>query len=520
MSCGRTTTKKPTLAQGVATLTGIVDKLEGPKLTPEPDLDVTAGHGDLTGEVAQFTELQVVAGEELVAEKETIGDGEYTEKLTDVLADVAAGNRGFGACKLYEDGLTRVPQKVQWNSPVRVFNKIWAKSTKPENQITEFREERNTVRGKENEVACGANQEKTKLLEILHDPTPMVLQTLSQIGVPIAVSVSNEDLREISSSVVMTESWLRTHVLTYYPTTQITTIVVGNTIPCNNENWGLVLPSLKNIYNSLVRWGLEKNIKVSPFLPTKCLNSISEKLVIKPLFEFLHKTNSSCSIILSPNMSPSLVSSHIANSIKKLEFFQINEVNVLVSSNPMSRKLLSMNFDVVEPFPARPTPLPELPPSPIHSSIGFSVPAHVAKTSFTSPPRIAPSPLIPNIPFAPEPSNDGFFYPPCSSSPVQTPTAPEPNERKRLWCIAKPNVPPGLLQEAMDYACGEGGADCEEIKPNGSCFNPDNTVGHASYAFNSYWQKNKNNGGTCSFGGIAMVINADPSYLQCWFIPS
>ncbi|KAH9712302.1 glucan endo-1,3-beta-D-glucosidase [Citrus sinensis] len=78
-----------------------------------------------------------------------------------------------------------------------------------------------------------------------------------------------------------------------------------------------------------------------------------------------------------------------------------------------------------------------------------------------------------------------------------------------FWQV-QPNVPADTLQEAMDYACGEGGADCEEIMPHGNCFYPDTVVAHASYAFNSYWQKTKRNGGTCAFGGTAMLINADP----------
>lgn len=80
-----------------------------------------------------------------------------------------------------------------------------------------------------------------------------------------------------------------------------------------------------------------------------------------------------------------------------------------------------------------------------------------------------------------------------------------------MWCVAKPSVPAETLQEAMDYACGEGGAECDEIQPNGNCYYPDTIVSHASYAFNSYWQKTKINGGTCSFGGTAMLINSDPS---------
>lgn len=77
--------------------------------------------------------------------------------------------------------------------------------------------------------------------------------------------------------------------------------------------------------------------------------------------------------------------------------------------------------------------------------------------------------------------------------------------------MAKPSVPSDKLQVALDYACGAGGADCDPIKPNGSCYSPDSVIAHASYAFNSYWQKTKKNGGICGFEGTAMLISSDPS---------
>jgi DNA-directed RNA polymerase II subunit RPB1 len=65
----------------------------------------------------------------------------------------------------------------------------------------------------------------------------------------------------------------------------------------------------------------------------------------------------------------------------------------------------------------------------------------------------------------------------------------------------------------MDYACGSG-ADCDSIQPSGPCFRPDTMIAHASYAFNSYWQRAKSNGATCDFGGTAMLITKDPSKLH------
>ncbi|KAL6198797.1 hypothetical protein ACLB2K_028586 [Fragaria x ananassa] len=68
----------------------------------------------------------------------------------------------------------------------------------------------------------------------------------------------------------------------------------------------------------------------------------------------------------------------------------------------------------------------------------------------------------------------------------------------------------------MNYACGSG-ADCDAIQPNGSCFQPDSLFAHASFAFNSYWQRTKVAGGTCDFGGTAILVTVDPSYDGCRF---
>ncbi|XP_031493301.1 PLASMODESMATA CALLOSE-BINDING PROTEIN 3-like, partial [Nymphaea colorata] len=86
-----------------------------------------------------------------------------------------------------------------------------------------------------------------------------------------------------------------------------------------------------------------------------------------------------------------------------------------------------------------------------------------------------------------------------------------------IWCVAKPAVPEPIIQEAMDYACGSG-ADCESIQNAGPCFSPNTLLNHASFAFNSYWQRTKAAGGTCDFGGTAMIVTTDPSYDGCHFL--
>jgi len=127
-----------------------------------------------------------------------------------------------------------------------------------------------------------------------------------------------------------------------------------------------------------------------------------------------------------------------------------------------------------------------------------------------SPPSYIPSPPI----FVPSPTgfvpSPRIFHPPVVYPPPTGPPSPRTSPYTALWCVAKPSVPDPIIQEAMNYACGSG-ADCDSIQPSGSCFEPNTLFAHASYAFNSYWQRTKVAGGTCSFGGTAMLVTVDPS---------
>ncbi|XP_027346444.1 basic proline-rich protein-like [Abrus precatorius] len=156
------------------------------------------------------------------------------------------------------------------------------------------------------------------------------------------------------------------------------------------------------------------------------------------------------------------------------------------------------------------SPVPNPPP---HGAFGPPSPRSIASPPppppyGSSPPKHAPSPPK-SVPSASPPPQ--AYLPPIVFPPPPSPAA----HRKKppqyaLWCVAKPTVPDPIIQEAMDYACGSG-ADCKSIQPNGLCFQPNTLLAHASYAFNSYWQNTKIGGGTCDFGGIAMLVTVDPS---------
>ncbi|XP_030456114.1 leucine-rich repeat extensin-like protein 3 [Syzygium oleosum] len=154
-------------------------------------------------------------------------------------------------------------------------------------------------------------------------------------------------------------------------------------------------------------------------------------------------------------------------------------------------------------------PYGSLPPPP-------SVPAVMP-----SPPKYNPSPSPPEFSYSPPgcrgPSPPKLTPgPPLYSPPVVHSPAPPKGQVYAVWCVAKPTVPDSIIQVAMDYACGAG-ANCKPIQLNGPCYQPPTLLSHASFAFNSYWQQKKQAGGTCDFGGTAMLVTVDPSFNECHF---
>ncbi|KAG9459939.1 hypothetical protein H6P81_004447 [Aristolochia fimbriata] len=144
----------------------------------------------------------------------------------------------------------------------------------------------------------------------------------------------------------------------------------------------------------------------------------------------------------------------------------------------------------------------------------------------TGPPETPPLTGPPETPPVTNPVTT-YPFPPPGGTPVVTPvttpvtfpgpapgTTVSPVVSGQSWCVAKTGAMEAALQMALDYACGIGGADCSSIQQGGPCYNPNSVRDHASYAFNSYYQKNPTPT-SCDFGGAAMVTNINPSSGSC-----
>ncbi|KAJ6762501.1 GLUCAN ENDO-13-BETA-GLUCOSIDASE BG1-RELATED-RELATED [Salix purpurea] len=206
---------------------------------------------------------------------------------------------------------------------------------------------------------------------------------------------------------------------------------------------------------------------------------------------------------------------------------------------PLSRRELLTNFkttlhdDIINAptvFPTNPgstppgTLLPDT-PAPAIVTVPATNPANPVTVTPTNPVSTPlPFPLHHTFPGAQPVTNPVTTYPAPAgnvpvTAPVTNPVAPPattnaPAIPGQSWCVARSGVTETALQLALDYACGMGGADCSQIQQGGNCFNPNSLQNHASFAFNSYYQKNPA-AASCDFGGTATVVNVNPSTSSC-----
>ncbi|XP_016900362.1 glucan endo-1,3-beta-glucosidase 3-like isoform X2 [Cucumis melo] len=151
-----------------------------------------------------------------------------------------------------------------------------------------------------------------------------------------------------------------------------------------------------------------------------------------------------------------------------------------------------------------------------HENQKFSSrPVFTSQRDITTPITTVPTIILSNptasTPFI-NPTSTSDTYSPAMESPKRS----SPPSSGASWCIASQSASQKALQIALDYACGYGGTDCSAIQAGQRCYNPNTIHDHASYAFNSYYQKNPVPN-SCNFGGTAVITSTDPSTMACQY---
>ncbi|KAJ8527665.1 hypothetical protein K7X08_015116 [Anisodus acutangulus] len=420
----------------------------------------------------------------------------------------------------------------------------------------------------------------------LYDSDSNVLTSLSGSNISVTVALPNEQLFQAASKQSFTDSWVQSNILSYYPKTLIEFIAVGNEVFVDPKNTTpFLVPAMKNVYSSLVKYGVASSIKVSSPVALSALEnsypsssgSFKPDLiepVIKPMLSFLKQTGSPLMVNIYPFFA------YIANTDTiSLDYAllrdnkgQTDPNNGLVYKSLFEAQIdavyaamKALNFDDVA------TAISETgwPSKGDENEVGASA-VNAAAYNGNLVRRVltgSGTPLKPNEPlnvylFAlfnenqkPGPTSErnyGLFYPnevkvydipltreglesgptvnnrsksvvvtaPTSSplpAPVNGGGNVEASKVVNTWCVANEKAPREKLQAALDYACGEGGADCRPIQSGATCYDPDTLEAHASYAFNSYYQKKARGTGTCDFNRAAYVVTQHPKYGSCKF---
>lgn len=404
----------------------------------------------------------------------------------------------------------------------------------------------------------------------LYDTDATVLTALADSGISVVVALPNELLASTATDQSFADNWVESNITKFYPKTTIEAIAVGNEVfvdPANTTKY--LVPAMKNIHASLVKSKLDSAIKISSPIAYSALKtsypssagSFKPELiepVIKPMLDFLKQTGSYLMVNAYPFFAYSANSDQISldyalfkenpgvvdsgNGLKYSSLFEAqidavfaamsaikyddvkmvvtetgwpsmgdedeigaSEANAASYNGNLIRKVLTGNG----------TPLR---PQDLLNVYLFALFNENQKPGPTSERNYglfyANEQKVYDIPLTKEEAETGEPTP-VNANTSQVPVSGEVSKAKvgQTWCVANGKVDEKKLQTALDYACGEGGADCSPIQPGATCYNPNTLEAHASYAFNSYYQKNTRATGTCEFSGAAYVVSQRPSML-------
>lgn len=191
----------------------------------------------------------------------------------------------------------------------------------------------------------------------------------------------------------------------------------------------------------------------------------------------------------------------------------------LFNENQKPGALSERNWGLLYPnltsvYPIDFTPKPQgnqsLPPTPPPSNPNYPIPPVAAPSSqiYATSRRAAPS----SDNYAMSPTTSSYDISPSGAPAMRlAPPGPVPSTSPAygIWCVSNTAADPTSLEAALNYACAA--IDCSAIELSQRCYAPNTMASHASWAFNSYWQEYKSVGGTCDFGGAAVLTNIDPS---------
>ncbi|XP_004503372.1 glucan endo-1,3-beta-glucosidase 3 [Cicer arietinum] len=391
----------------------------------------------------------------------------------------------------------------------------------------------------------------------LFDADRALLLALANTGIRVTISVPNDQILGIGQSNATAANWVSRNVIAHVPATNITSIAVGSEVLTTLSNAAPILVSaMKFIHSALVAANLDGQIKVSTphsssiildsFPPSQAFFNRTWNPVMVPLLNFLQSTGSylmfnvypyydyqqSNGVIpldyalfrpLPPNKeavdsNTLLHYTNVFDAVVDAAYFAMSDLNftnipIVVTESGWPSKGDSSESDATIDNA---------------NTYNSNLIRHVLNNTGTPKhPGIAVSTFIYELynedlrSGEVSEKNWGLFY--ADGEPVYTLHLAGAgvifanDTTNQTFCVTKSNADTKMLQAALDWACGPGKVDCSPLLQGQPCYEPDNVVAHAAYAFNAYYQKMAKSPGTCDFKGVAVITTTDPSHGSCVF---
>ncbi|KAK6926610.1 Glycoside hydrolase family 17 [Dillenia turbinata] len=401
----------------------------------------------------------------------------------------------------------------------------------------------------------------------LYSANPQILKALQGTNIPVSIMVPNQLISSISSNQTLTDQWVGSNLLPFYPKTKIRHLLVGNEVL---SSWVLredkligqnLVPAMRRIKASLKSYKI-RNVKVGTPLAVDVLNPTLQPSkayfradvagrIMKQLLEFIESTKSFFFIDAYPFFTWSNNNRTISLDYALFEggVHQTykDPKTGLVYTNLLDQMLDSLYFAMKRlGYPNIRTWICETgwPNGGDIDQIGANVynaatyNRNLVKKLHAKPPvgtPAQPGMIFPTFIFALYNENQkggpgterhwGLLYPNGSNVyPVdlsgKTPETvygplPKPQNNKpykgKIWCVVAKGANLTELPSALKEVCMHGNRLCDPIRPGRECYKPVSIVQHASYAFSSYWAQFRGNGGYCFFNGLAVQTTKDPS---------
>lgn len=394
----------------------------------------------------------------------------------------------------------------------------------------------------------------------IYDSNIQVLKAFANTGIDLMIGIPNSDLLPFSQFQSNADTWLKNSILPYYPATKISYITIGAEVTEDPHNVSaLVVPAMQNILTALRKAGLHRKIKVSSthslgvlsrsFPPSAGAFNSSYAFFLKPMLEFLAENQSPFMVDIYPYYAYRDSSNNVSLDYALFESSSevIDPNTGLLYTNMFDAQidalyfaLMALNFRTIKimvtetGWPSKGSSKETAATPDNAQKYNTNLIRHVINDTGTpTKPGEELDVYIFSLfnenrkPGLESERNWGLFYPDQTSvynldltgrGNVDMITGANVTSSNGTWCIASSTASESELQSGLDWACGPGNVDCSAVQPSQPCYEPDNLVSHASYAFNSYYQQNGATDVACSFGGNGVKVNKNPSYDNCIYM--